>query len=150
MRIPKAVPVVRHGKGDALDILVFAHHEAATQVVKGTVETCELVAEAARRELFEGAGISGTTSARDLGTWEQCSTGQVLYFRELSVSQALPESWEQSTSNDGGHRFVSSGLPLGLPAPQYLSPCLLRCIRFRGQASGSAVCTANKSGCGAA
>jgi len=35
-----------------LDILVFVHHEAATQVVRGTVETGESVAEAASRELF--------------------------------------------------------------------------------------------------
>ena len=130
MRIPKAVPVVLRGKQDALDILVFAHPEAGTQIVKGTVEPGESVDEAASRELFEEAGISGATCARDLGTWEQCPTGQVWYFREMLVSQTLPDSWEHSTTDDGGHRFVFSWLPLGALAPGTCHPVFVGALAF--------------------
>ena len=106
MRTPKAVPVVLRRRPGGTEVLVFEHPLAGIQLVKGTVEQGESVNDAAARELTEESGIQGATCARDLGTWEQCPSGQVWHFREMNVPGQLPDSWNHLTADDGGHVFA--------------------------------------------
>jgi len=117
MRTPKAVPVVLRRRGPSMEVLVFTHPEAGTQIVKGTVEPGESVSQAACRELAEESGIAGSSCARDLGTWEECPRGQVWHFREMEISRELPDSWSHFTTDGGGHWFQFWWHPLDLPAP---------------------------------
>ncbi len=130
MRIPKVVPVVLRGDSAALEVLVFAHPQAGMQIVKGTVEPGESVNEAASRELFEESGITGAKCVRDLGTWEQCPPGQLWHFREMEVSQSLPESWAHFTTDGGGHTFRFSWHPLSGPAPCTCHPVFVAALEF--------------------
>ena len=151
MRTPKAVPIVLRGSGEALEVLVFAHPQAGVQVVKGTVEPGESVNEAASRELAEESGVVDARCARDLGTWEQCPSGQVWYFREMSVHQRLPESWEHFTSDGGGHTFRFSWHRLSGPPPAACHPVFVAALAFlRAQVSALSAHSPHSVGGGAA
>ena len=130
MRTPKAVPVVLRQRGEELEILVFAHPEAGTQIVKGTVEQGESVAQAAVRELTEEAGIPEAQCEQVLGTWDECPRGQVWHFRRMAVPQELPDSWSHFTEDDGGHVFTFSWHPLGQPAPGTCHPVFVAALSY--------------------
>jgi 8-oxo-dGTP pyrophosphatase MutT (NUDIX family) len=117
MKTHKAVPVVLRQLGNGLEVLVFEHPQAGTQIVKGTVELDESIEQAAVRELAEESGITGAICVRDLGIWEQCPAGQVWHFREMTVPCALPDAWSQFSQDGGGHVFSFSWHPLAEPAP---------------------------------
>ncbi len=104
MTVGKAVPIVLRGEGDHLDILVFEHPRAGTQLVKGTIETGESAPDAALRELWEESGIDEGRIARDLGVWAS-PKGQAWHFHEVRVDVALPERWEHFTQDGGGKLF---------------------------------------------
>ncbi|MFO1303039.1 MAG: NUDIX domain-containing protein [Burkholderiales bacterium] len=103
MTVRKAVPIVLRGEGDAIDILVFDHPRAGTQLVKGTIEPGESSSEAAVRELWEESGITATRFARDLGVWP--SPKGPWHFHEVLVAGVLPENWEHFTKDGGGKLF---------------------------------------------
>ena len=69
MTVGKAVPIVLRGEGDCLDILVFEHPRAGTQLAKGTIEAGESAPDAALRELWEESGIGEGRIARGPGVW---------------------------------------------------------------------------------
>ncbi|WP_081767109.1 NUDIX domain-containing protein [Hylemonella gracilis] len=117
MRTPKAVPIVLRHRNHRVEVLVFLHPQAGTQLVKGTIEPGESVAQASTRELAEESGILGAQCVRDLGTWEQCPRGQVWHFREMAVPVDLADSWSFFTEDAGGHLFEFSWHPLDEPAP---------------------------------
>ncbi len=64
----KACPVVLRGAAAGrVDVLVFRHPLAGTQLVKGTIEAAEVIQRAAERELLEESGLVATAVA-DLGS----------------------------------------------------------------------------------
>lgn len=130
MRTPKAVPIVLRRRGRHTEVLVFAHPEAGTQIVKGTVEPGESVAQACVRELAEESGVTGGEYVRDLGAWEQCPRGQVWHFREMAVPVELPETWSHFTTDGGGHVFKFSWHALDEPAPADCHPVFVGALRF--------------------
>jgi 8-oxo-dGTP pyrophosphatase MutT (NUDIX family) len=130
MRTPKAVPVVLRRKGASVEVLVFAHPEAGTQIVKGTVEPGESVSQAACRELAEESGIQGAECARDLGTWEECPRGQVWHFREMVTHHELPDSWSHFTTDGGGHLFQFTWHALNQPTPATCHPVFAGALGF--------------------
>lgn len=130
MRTPKAVPVVLRGHGVGIEVLVFEHPLAGTQLVKGTVERGESVSEAAVRELAEESGIADATCLRDLGTWEECPRGQVWHFREMSVAKPPPESWTHFTADGGGLFFKCRWHLLAAPAPGSCHSVFVSALEF--------------------
>jgi len=130
MRTPKAVPIVLRRRERHTYILVFTHPHAGTQIVKGTVEPGESVAQACVRELAEESGVVGATCSRDLGTWEQCPRGQVWHFREMAVSRELPENWSHFTHDGGGLQFAFRWHALDQPAPADCHQTFVDALRF--------------------
>jgi 8-oxo-dGTP pyrophosphatase MutT (NUDIX family) len=102
--VRKAVPIVLRGEGLTIDILVFEHPRAGTQLVKGTIEPGESATNAALRELWEESGIGAARIARDLGVWGS-PKGQAWHFHEVLVDGTLPENWEHFTQDGGGKLF---------------------------------------------
>ena len=130
MRIPKAVPIVLRRREGRTEVLVFAHPQAGTQIVKGTIEPGESVAQACLRELAEESGVTGTECVRDLGTWEHCPRGQVWHFREVSVSGELPETWSHFTQDGGGQVFTFRWHGLDQPAPADCHQAFVGALHF--------------------
>ena len=130
VKTPKAVPVVLRHRGDSTEVLVFAHPKAGTQIVKGTVEAGEPVADACVRELAEESGIVGAACLRDLGVWEHCPSGQVWHFREMFVADALPDSWTHHTNDGGGLLFRFYWHALDRSAPVSCHRDYVRALAF--------------------
>ena len=122
--------MVLRGTGENLEVLLFDHPFAGTQMVKGTIERGESASEAAVRELAEESGIEGASCVRDIGTWEECPLGQVWHFREMSVPKTLAESWSHFTSDGGGLKFSFRWHLLGAPAPASCHPVFVSALKF--------------------
>lgn len=102
--INKACPVLirkRHGK---TEILGFSHPLAGKQLVKGTIESGETLAQACVRELVEESGISAIPT-EFLGQWNSGYQSQLWGFYLMSCVEDLPDYWQFSTGDDGGHIF---------------------------------------------
>jgi 8-oxo-dGTP pyrophosphatase MutT (NUDIX family) len=93
-------------------ILLFRHPQAGVQLVKGSIERGETLAQAALRELAEESGIDDATIAQDLGCWESGHQGQVWSFQLCAVLEPLPERWSHQTLDDDGHVFDFFWAPL--------------------------------------
>ncbi len=130
MRTPKAVPVVLRTTHERLEVLLFEHPLAGSQLVKGTVEPGESVSEASVRELAEESGLVGARCVGDLGTWEQGPSGQIWHLREMLVEQELPETWSHFTTDGGGHTFKFFWHQLDAPAPPTCHPVFAAALAF--------------------
>ncbi len=117
MLTSKVVPIVLRHHGDRVEVLVFEHPQAGTQLVKGTVEAGESVAAAAVRELAEESGLANAVYRRDLGVWDEGPPDQVWHFCEMAIARALPDAWDHVTADDGGHRFAFWWHPLAEAPP---------------------------------
>lgn len=104
MDVAKACPAVLRGSGDAREILVFTHPLAGVQLVKGTVEPGEASEAAARRELFEEAGLDGLPLLGQLQSSRRIAPDQNWHFFLFS-GEGLPERWTHHCADDGGHFF---------------------------------------------
>lgn len=112
--ILKACPIlIRYRAGD-LEVLAFRHPLAGTQLVKGTVEEGEDMADAALRELKEEAGIDARV-ARPLGVSSEILEGQSWVFHLCSAGR-LPDEWTHHCLDDGGHDFHFFWHALDAPA----------------------------------
>ncbi|UYO00341.1 MAG: NUDIX domain-containing protein [Devosia sp.] len=104
MPVEKVCPVVVRGHAAGLEILAFAHPLAGWQLVKGTREPGESIAEGALRELAEESGIVGQAGAGTVWTSEHIAAGQVWHFVPVTVGD-VPDRFSFHTLDDGGHRF---------------------------------------------
>ena len=109
----KACPVILRSAAGP-ELLAFRHPLADLQLVKGTIEAGEALADAAIRELREEAGIASARLVRDLGIWRSGHESQVWSFHQLSANQPLPDAWSHQTDDDGGHVFRFFWHPIGL------------------------------------
>lgn len=110
----KACPVVLRRRNGRLELLAFRHPLAGLQIVKGGVEAGESLGTACERELAEEAGIAGVAGRR-LGTWLPPEGPPAWGFHAMDLAEALPDSWEFLTRDDGGHRFRFFWQPLDEP-----------------------------------
>ena len=102
--IDKAVAVVPHPGGAPLRCLVFDHPLAGAQIVKGTVEPGERPLIAARRELWEEAGLVARSGV-PLCISDAIVSGEVWHFSLLRVALPVAEAWDWHTTDGGGLTF---------------------------------------------
>jgi putative (di)nucleoside polyphosphate hydrolase len=104
----------------ARELLVFEHVDvdAGIQVPKGTIESDETPAHAAKRELFEEAGLRANASLRIIGTLTQ--PDELWHFFSMTADASASNEWLHQVSgvgDDNGMRFRFFWLPLA-PAPE--------------------------------
>src|SRR5215472_320848 len=97
----KVCPVVLRDSA-ASKIMVFRHPSAGIQLVKGSIEPGESLADAALRELREESGITDASVCHDLGLWDVEYEGQIWSFQLCVTTQVLPETWNHRCGDDGG------------------------------------------------
>lgn len=105
MRPTKACPIVARLREDKIDVLMFRHPLAGTQLVKGTIEPGESAAAAAVRELAEESGILHSEAIHPLGLWTNVVDGRVWSFHLIACHHNVPETWDHWTHDDGGLVF---------------------------------------------
>lgn len=98
------------GSGSTIEILVFRHPKAGTQLVKGSVEAGESASDAALRELVEESGLAGRL-VRSLGSSAAIDRGQLWHFF-LCEADAAGDSWVHHAADDGGYDFAFGWWPL--------------------------------------
>lgn len=108
----KAVPVVLRQKQGQVEILLFEHPLAGTQLVKGSIEAGEAHDLAAVRELAEESGLTGVVDTIFLGDQIYSEIGQHWFFYECCFDDELPESWSFFTEDGGGHLFEFHWRPI--------------------------------------
>lgn len=108
----KACPVVIRNKNSQQEILVFQHPLAGVQIVKGTIEPDESGVDAARRELFEEAGITLNVKYQ-LIEWQRHPDEPVWGIYMMETGDSLPDNWSHYCEDDGGHLLRYSWHPLG-------------------------------------
>ena len=70
-KVLKACPCVLRRENGRTRILFFEHPTAGRQLVKGTVEPGEPLADAALRELAEESGLTAATVRGKIGVWDR-------------------------------------------------------------------------------
>ncbi|HRH76065.1 MAG TPA: NUDIX domain-containing protein [Cellvibrionaceae bacterium] len=125
----KACPIILRDRHGITEILGFSHPLAGKQLVKGTIENGETLEQACARELIEESGIAATPS-KFLGEWNSGYEGQIWGFYLMRIAEKLPDHWEFSTSDDGGHIFSFFWHRLDeIPDPQW-HPLFAGAINF--------------------
>lgn len=111
--------VVVRGRGNAIEIALAREGDFADYVLpKGGVEEGESLAEAARREIEEEAGLAGLEWRADLGarsrlTFDKKKWVTVHYF----LFTAPPDAVAQTPTDTRKHRHPAAWFPIdGLPA----------------------------------
>ena len=112
MSVEKVCPIIIRGNEGICELLVFRHPQAGIQIVKGTVEPGEGLAEAALRELAEESGVSSITSIEGKGSWFVELTDQNWHFFLCSTDEQLPNQWDFFTLDDGGLTYSFFWFPL--------------------------------------
>lgn len=114
--VEKACPIVLHPDGAPVRLLWFQHPLAGAQLVKGGVEPEETPLRAARRELWEEAGLVAG-SGMMLGISDAVVPGERWHFALLRVPPPVRDSWAHTTGDGGGLRFVCGWMALNAEAP---------------------------------
>jgi 8-oxo-dGTP pyrophosphatase MutT (NUDIX family) len=117
----KACPVVFRDSS-MREILAFEHPSDGMQLVKGGIETGEDGRTAALRELYEAAGITNASIARDLGTWSSGHDAHVWSLHLCAYQPDLPEAWIHHCKDDGGHDLRFFWHPVHSPASDAWAP----------------------------
>jgi len=107
----KACPIILRKIRDELEILAFEHPLAGNQLVKGSIEKDELLADACIRELAEESGLAARPHSF-LGVWNANFDNQEWGFYVMEYDGVLPDSWVFHTADDGGHIFKFFWQPL--------------------------------------
>jgi 8-oxo-dGTP pyrophosphatase MutT (NUDIX family) len=124
----KACPVVLRRTERGVDVLVFRHALAGTQLVKGTIEPAESVQRAAERELLEESGLVATTIA-DLGTLQMSGLEQEWHVVLCEVGKP-PERWTHWTSDGGGLAFEFYWHPISQEPDENWHPMFRHALTF--------------------
>lgn len=125
----KACPVVIRECDSGINILAFQHPLAGKQLVKGTIETGETIAQSCERELFEEAGIAAKAEL-PLGILATGYNAQVWGFYLMRVDQTLPEHWTHHCLDDHGHDFSFFWHPLAGALSDEWHPLFKQAIQF--------------------
>ncbi|MFT3745815.1 MAG: NUDIX domain-containing protein [Pyrinomonadaceae bacterium] len=115
MVVEKVAPIIIRERDGVRELLVFRHPTAAVQIVKGTVEPGEDLADAALRELAEESGIASITSIESKGPWFVELTNQNWNFFLCSTNESLPDAWDFYTLDDGGLVYSFFWFPVDQP-----------------------------------
>ncbi|WP_416140982.1 NUDIX domain-containing protein [Marinimicrobium sp. C6131] len=107
----KACPVVVRRREGHLEILVFRHPIAGTQLVKGTIEPGESGRSASERELEEEAGIK-LKAEHLLLEWQRHPDEPTWAIWLMEPGDHLPDHWDHYCKDDGGHLFQYFWHPL--------------------------------------
>jgi len=110
----KACPVILRNKNNVLEMLVFEHHKAGIQLVKGGIKKGESLEHACVRELKEESGIDAQV-VKQLGLWKATSKNQSWGFCLMHYENILPDTWDFETKDDGGKIFSFFWQPLNSP-----------------------------------
>lgn len=102
MAVQKVCPTIVREIDRVRQILVLRHPSAGVQLVKGTVEPGEQLADAALRELAEESGITSITSIESKGSWFVERSQQEWHFFLCSTQEGLKDEWDFFTLDDGG------------------------------------------------
>lgn len=129
IRVQKACPIVTRDTEHGLEVLAFRHPLAGCQFVKGTIEEGELPQDAAKRELLEESGLSCPTEMAALGTLDVGSERITWHFFTWA-STGLPDHWECTTEDDGGHAFSFFWHPIRLPLDEEWHPIFHEAFQF--------------------
>ncbi|MEM9756578.1 MAG: NUDIX domain-containing protein, partial [Pseudomonadota bacterium] len=113
--IGKAAAVVPHPGGAPLRLLCFDHPLAGPQIVKGTIRPEEPPLHAARRELWEEAGLTARSGLL-LGQSADIVAGEIWHFALLRVAAPVPDRWGHLCQDDGGHIFQCRWQDVGAAA----------------------------------
>jgi ADP-ribose pyrophosphatase YjhB (NUDIX family) len=100
----KVVPVLTRFRNEVIEILAFEHPLAGKQIVKGTLENGEAIADGCVRELFEESGIKAW-AGNDLGSLTNSIGGADWHFITMVADVAIPDRFTFHTNDDGGHDF---------------------------------------------
>lgn len=96
--------------------------------MKGSIEPGEVASDAARRELFEEAGIADARVVDALGLWDASEAQQIWSFHRCDPAQSLPDAWSHVCADDGGHVFELYWHPLE-EDPIDAHPVFVRAVR---------------------
>jgi len=104
------------------ELLVFEHVDvdAGIQVPKGTIESDETPAHAAKRELFEETGLRANASLHALGTLTHYD--ELWHLYSMTANADAPNEWVHKVSgvgDDNGMQFRFFWLPL-MPTPRLI------------------------------
>lgn len=111
-RATKACAIVMRKGARGNEVLVFLHPTKGIQFVKGTIEPHESSADAALRELAEESGITSARILRSMGTWYSDLNDHIWEFFDVLALQTLPDTWQHTTNDAGGHVFDFRWHPL--------------------------------------
>ncbi|NBB76175.1 MAG: NUDIX domain-containing protein [Bacteroidetes bacterium] len=100
----KVVPVLTRSKAKSLEILAFEHPLAGKQIVKGTLEQGEEIADGCARELIEESGIEAK-AIREMGSITNSVGGETWHFMTMMAKGPIPDRFTFHTNDDGGHDF---------------------------------------------
>lgn len=126
-QVEKVCPVVLRVGASGLEILIFDHPIAGSQLIKGTLGPGESVGVAALRELAEESGISSGVLDRDLGRSFDIVADEIWHFVLIGWS-GLADQWDFETQDDHGHRFSFGWWPINLTASQNWDPRYIRAL----------------------
>ncbi|RXJ70625.1 DNA mismatch repair protein MutT [Veronia nyctiphanis] len=124
----KVCPVVTRTTDEGREILVFRHPLAGIQLVKGTLEKEEELADAAKRELFEESGLELQSQPTFLQCWHSEHDNQVWYFFDCNIEVAA-ERWAHFTQDGGGHHFQFFWHPMQSPPSKDWHPVFQRALK---------------------
>ena len=110
----KACPIVLRLREKKPEVLALRHPLAGCQLVKGTIEPAESLANACARELWEESGLEASAE-QYLGCWEAGFEGQIWGFYLMRYAGKAPDTWKHFTIDGGGHIFSFYWHPLGSP-----------------------------------
>lgn len=125
----KACPFVTRATERDLEVLAFRHPAAGCQFVKGTIEEGELPRDAASRELLEESGLICPVEMAALGTMDIGPERITWHFFNWR-STGLPDRWEHTTDDDGGHTFAFFWHPISVPLDEEWHPIFKEAFQF--------------------
>ena len=125
----KACPVILRKTNRKIEVLSFQHPTAGKQIIKGTIENGETLAQACQRELREESGIMA--QAQDyLGSMRSAYNSKVWGFYRMAYAGTLPDQWQHYSNDDGGQLLTFFWQPLLAPMDKTWHPVFQETVDF--------------------